>query len=153
MVPSVHLGQQVDVRVQTLNRSFKGRVARFADKVEQATRTMDTEIDVPNPSGVLIPGMFAEVDLTVDQRASVLTIPIPAVDLGQDESSGQVTVVTPEGRIEIRKVKLGQQDASNIEVLEGLTKGDRVVTSNRTTLRAGQEVRPKLVAMGTGSVN
>jgi multidrug efflux pump subunit AcrA (membrane-fusion protein) len=62
-------------------------------------------------------------------------------------------VVTPEGRIEIRKVKLGQQDASNIEVLEGLTKGDRVVTSNRTTLRAGQEVRPKLVAMGTGSVN
>ena len=68
-VPTVHIGQQVEVRVPTLKRSFPGQVARFADKVSTATRTMDTEVDVPNPSLVLIPGMYAEVDLTPDHRA------------------------------------------------------------------------------------
>ena len=111
-VPTVHIGQQVEVRVKTLNRSFSGRVARFAEKVSSATRTMDTEVDVPNPSLVLIPGMYAEVDLTLEHRNRVLTVPIPAVDLSSDESSGQVTVVTPENRVELRKVNLGLQTAS-----------------------------------------
>src|ERR1017187_4483572 len=49
-VPTVHIGQQVEVKVPTLNRSFPGRVARFVEKVSVATRTMDTEVDVANPS-------------------------------------------------------------------------------------------------------
>src|SRR5689334_5796194 len=60
-VPTVHVGQPVEVRVPTLNRSFPGRVARFAGKLALATRTMDTEVDVSNPTLVLIPGMYAEV--------------------------------------------------------------------------------------------
>jgi RND family efflux transporter MFP subunit len=142
-VPTVHIGQQVEVRVKTLNRSFSGRVARFAEKVSSATRTMETEVDVPNASLVLIPGMYAEVDLTVDHRNRVLTVPIPAVDFGSDESSGQVTTVTPEGRVELRKVTLGLQTASSIEIRSGLREGDLVVTGNRSSLRSGQEVRPK----------
>jgi RND family efflux transporter MFP subunit len=142
-VPTVHIGQQVEVRVPTLSRSFPGRVARFADKVMSATRTMETEVDVENPTLVLIPGMFAEVNLTLDHRSAALTIPIPAVDLGEDETSGQVTVVTPENRIEIRKVKLGIQNATDVEVLGGLRDGDLVVTGNRSSLRAGEQVRPK----------
>lgn len=143
-VPTVHIGQQVEVRVPTLNRSFPGKVARFADKIAMATRTMDTEVDVENPSLVLIPGMFAEVNLTLDHRSAALTVPIPAVDVNSDEeSSGQVTVVTPENHIEVRKVKLGIQTATDVEVLTGLREGDLVVTSNRSSLRAGQEVRPK----------
>jgi RND family efflux transporter MFP subunit len=142
-VPTVHIGQQVEVRVKTLNRSFSGRVARFAGKVSSATRTMDTEVDVPNSSLVLIPGMYAEVDLTLEHRNRVLTVPIPAVDLSSDESSGQVTVVTPENRVELRKVNLGLQTATNIEIRSGLREGDLVVTGNRSSLRAGQEVRPK----------
>jgi RND family efflux transporter MFP subunit len=142
-VPTVHIGQQVEVRVPTRSRSFPGRVARFADKVMSATRTMETEVDVENPTLVLIPGMFAEVNLTLDHRSAALTIPIPAVDLGEDETSGQVTVVTPENRIEIRKVKLGIQNATDVEVLGGLRDGDLVVTGNRSSLRAGEQVRPK----------
>ena len=80
----------VDVRVPTLDRSFPGRVARFAEKVSSATRTMDTEVDVPNPNLVLIPGMYAEANLTLDHRNGVLTVPIPAVDLGSDEASGKL---------------------------------------------------------------
>jgi multidrug efflux pump subunit AcrA (membrane-fusion protein) len=108
-----------------------------------ATRTMDTEVDVENPSLVLIPGMFAEVNLTLDHRSRALTIPIPAVDGSGDEASGQVVVVTPENRIEIRKVKLGIQTATDVEILAGLREGDWVVTANRSSLRPGQEVRPK----------
>jgi RND family efflux transporter MFP subunit len=143
-VSTVHVGQQVEVRVPTLNRSFPGRVARYADKLLSGTRTMDTEVDVPNPKLVLIPGMFAEVDLTLSHRNGVLSVPIPAVDLGSDPSSGQVAVVTPENRVEFRKVQLGLQDANSTEIRSGLHVGELVVTSNRSSLQAGQQVRPKL---------
>ena len=104
---------------------------------------METEVDVPNPSLVLIPGMYAEVDLTLDRRRAVLSVPIPAIQFGSDESSGQVTVITPENRVEIRKVNLGVQTATNIEVRSGLRQGDLVMMGNRASLRAGQEVRPR----------
>jgi RND family efflux transporter MFP subunit len=144
-VPTVHIGQQVEVRVPTLGRSFPGKVSRFADKVMAATRTMDTEVDVENPSLALIPGMFAEVDLTLSHRSAALAVPIPAVELGADDSSGQVVVVTPENRVEIRKVKLGIQTATDVEILAGLSAGDLVVTGNRSSLLPGQQVRPKPV--------
>ena len=144
-VPTVHVGQNVEVRVPTLNRSFHGRVARFSDKVSSGTRTMDTEVDVPNPNLVLIPGMYAEVSLTLDHRNAVVTAPVSAVDVGTDEASGQVVVVTPENRIEMRKVQLGMQTETKFEVKSGLHQGELVVTGNRATLKSGQEVRPKVV--------
>lgn len=142
-VPTVNVGQTVEVHVPTLGRSFPGRVARSAGKVLPSTRTMDTEIDVPNPGLRLIPGMYAEVKLTLDHRSSVLAIPIPAVDFGGDEASGQVAVVTPENRVEMRKVALGIQTATSVEVRSGLNVGDLVVMGNRASLRAGQQVRPR----------
>jgi len=93
---------------------------------------------------VLIPGMYAQASLTLDHRTKVLTIPIPAVDFGKDEKFGQVMVVTQQNRTEIRKVELGPQNESKVEVRSGLQEGDQVVTGNRANIRAGQEVRPKL---------
>ncbi len=145
-VPTVHIGQQVEVSVPTLERSFPGKVARFADKIQQATRTMDTEVDVDNPSLVLIPGMYAEVDLTLDHRNNVLTIPITALD-ANGESKGRVTVVTADNRIEIRDVVPGMQDAANVEIRSGLQEGDTVVTANRANLHVGQQVSPKLTTV------
>ena len=150
-VPTVHLGQQVDVRVPTLKRSFPGRVARFSDKLSLATRTMDTEVDVPNPSLVLIPGMYAEVDLSLDSRRGVLVVPVPAVDVGSDESSGQVVVVTAENHIEIRKVQLGLQTSTKVEIRSGLKEGDLVVIGSRSGLQPGQEVKPKITSMSPSS--
>ena len=148
-VPTVHIGQQVEVRVPTLNRSFPGRVARFAEKVSLATRTMDTEVDVPNPSLILIPGMYAEVNLTLDSRAHVVVVPVPAIEVGSDESSGQVFVVTPENLIDVRKVKLGLQTSTKVEILSGLQAGEMVVIGNRAGLQPGQQVRPRLTTMST----
>ena len=113
-VPTVHIGQQVEVRVPTLNRSFPGQVARFADKLSLATRTMDTEVDVPNPTLVLIPGMYAEVNLTLDRRNAVLAVPVTAVDMDRRRRMppARVMVVTPDNRVEIRKVELGLETAN-----------------------------------------
>jgi RND family efflux transporter MFP subunit len=147
-VPTVHIGQHVEVKVPTLNRSFPGTVARFADKLNLATRTMDTEVDVPNPSLLLIPGMYAEVDLTLLQHDRVLTLPVTAVDVdGTNQTHGRVMVVAPNNRVQARSIELGMETANRVEVRSGLNEGDMVVLSGRATLQAGQEVKPKLTTL------
>jgi len=148
-VPSVHVGQQVEVKVPTLNRSFPGRVVRFEDKLSLETRTMNTEVDVPNPDLLLVPGMYAEVDLTLQQHDSALAVPVTAVDAdGSDSSSGRVMVVSPAGRVEARKVRLGMQTADRVEVRSGLRPGDMVVIGSRAALDPGEQVRPKVTVIG-----
>jgi RND family efflux transporter MFP subunit len=141
-VPTIHLGQQVEVKVQTLDRTFPGRVARFTGRLSSATRTMDTEVDVPNTNLLLMPGMYAEVDLTLAQRNRVLAIPVTAID-----ANHQVMVVTPNNRIEVRQLATGLESPDKIEVKSGLNEGDLVVVAGRTNLQAGEEVKPKLTLM------
>ena len=148
-VSKIRLGGSVEVSVSALGKKFPGKVARFADQVDMATRTMHTEVDVPNPGLVLIPGMYAEVNLTLDRRNRAVTVPIPAIDFGNDESSGQAVVVTSENRVEIRKLQLGIQTAASVEIRSGLQEGDLVVTGNRSSLHAGELVRPKLVGLAS----
>ncbi len=145
-VPTVHIGQHVEVKVPTLNRSFPGTVKRFSDKLSLATRTMDTEVDVPNPSLLLIPGMYAEVNLTLTARNSVLAVPVMAVDT-EGDNAGRVMVITPNDRVETRKIALGLETANQVEVRSGLNEGDLVVLSGRATLQAGQEVHPKITTL------
>ena len=145
-VPTVHVGQQVEVRVPTLNRTFPGRVARFSEKVQLATRTMDTEVDVPNPSLLLIPGMYAEVDLTLERRDGVLAVPVTAVDTDGDGQAAQskVMVVTPNNRLEVRKVDAGPGD---VEQRRSALRPERRrpggASASRASLQAGQEVNPE----------
>ncbi len=130
----IHLGEPVEVRVSAMNRSFPGRVARFSDKVDQATRTMKTEVDVPNPTLVLVPGMYAEVDLVTEQRRNVLSVPVEAVD--GSGSSARVFTVQPSGRIEVVPVGLGIETARRIEIRSGdLKEGDNVVVGSRSGLQ------------------
>jgi RND family efflux transporter MFP subunit len=141
-VATVHVGQQVDVRVPTLKRSFKGKVSRFADSLALDTRTMHTEVDVPNPDWLLIPGMYAEVNLGLDRRDHVLTIPIMAVH------EGRAYVVTPDNRVEIRTIETGLQTADRVEIRSGLAENELVVMGNTAGLRVGAAVTPK-VSQGT----
>ena len=156
-VPTIHIGQHVEVRVKALNRTFPGKVARFVDKLSLETRTMDTEVDVPNADLILIPGMYAEVTLTLSRRNAVLTVPITAVDVdaeaaamsgGSDApAAGHVMVVTPNSRVEVRKIELGLETANLVEVRSGLNEGDMVVIGSRSGLQPGEEVRPQVTAM------
>lgn len=147
VVPRIRVGEQVEVNVPSLNRTFPGKVARFSDKVQLTTRTMDTEVDVVNPSLVLIPGMYAEVNLTLDRRANALAIPVSAVDAGTEPNTGRVMLITSDQKVESRKVSLGLETADLVEVLSGLREGDLVVVGSRASLQAGQQVRPKITSM------
>jgi len=151
-VPAVHIGQKVQVRVPTLNRTFPGTVIRFSNKLSLATRTMDTEVDVDNPSLMLIPGMYAEVNLTMQQRDRVLALPVSAIDAEGESGKGHVLFVTPNGRVELRNVALGLETANRIEVRSGLNEGDMVVLSGRSALQPGQEVKPKVTELAAAEV-
>jgi len=139
----LHIGDSVSVMVPSLGRTFPGKVARFSVDVKEDTRTMHTEVDVQNPNRVLIPGMYAEATITLEQKAGVLAVPLQAVDHQGDQTT--VYVVAPSGRVEIRTVTLGIQTEKEAEVLSGLEDGDLVVTSERSGLKSGEEVHPKIV--------
>lgn len=146
--PTVRIGQPVDVRVPTLNRTFPGKVVRFADKLSLETRTMDTEVDVPNPGLTLIPGMYAEVDLTLKRQNDALSVPVTAVDIDPDnEHAGKVMVVGSGDQLQSRTVSLGMQTANRIEIQSGLAAGDLVVIGPRAGLQAGARVKPKIATL------
>jgi len=145
-VPLIHLGGRVDVRVSALHQSFPGRVARFSDEVDPSTRTMKTEVDVPNPTLVLVPGMYAEVDLITEQRKNVLSVPVEALD--GSGSTARVFTVQPSGAIRIVPVGVGIETAREVEIRSGeLKEGDNVVVGSRAGLQDGNKVQPKVIRL------
>lgn len=140
-VPSVHIGEAVQVSVAALEKSFPGRVTRFEDKVSTSTRTMNTEVDVPNSDYVLVPGMYAEVNLGLRQSVSVLAVPIDAVETG--DSPAVYTV--HDSAIHIVPVKTGLKTALQEEIRSGVAEGDLVIIGRHAGLSEGQKVQPKLV--------
>lgn len=147
-VSQLLLGSVVQVHVSAMNRDFEGRVARFADALDDETRTMHTEIDVENSDGTLKEGMYAEAKIILKQESDALTIPIQALE--RNSSGGTVLIVDAEGRIEERQVKLGAESSDRIEILAGLAENDRVVIGNRGEFPAGEKVRPKPVNENDG---
>jgi RND family efflux transporter MFP subunit len=146
-VPQLRLGSIVRVHVSTLRRDFDGRVARFADALNDETRTMHTEIDVENPQGTLKEGMYAEVKLVLQEENNALSVPVQAIQ--RDSSGASVLMVDAEGRIQETEVKLGAESSDRVEVLEGLAENDRVVIGNRGGFHAGDKVQPKVVSQST----
>ena len=142
----IRLGDPIKVRVQALNQDYVGKVARFADALDEQTRTMHTEIDFQNTDGKLLPGMFVEATLAQAERKQMLTVPLEAVEMNGPE--GTVLVVDPQNMLEERKVRLGLQGSTRIEVLSGLNEGEQVVIGSRNEFRAGMKVTPKEIEVG-----
>lgn len=138
----IKIGDQVKVRVPSLDRDFPGKVARFSVDVSDATRTMHTEVDVPNTEGVLIPGVYAEATLALDRRGDAVVVPLQA--LNQTTDGPSVLVVDSGNKIENRQITLGIQTENEAEVMSGLREGDRVVISDRSGLRPDEVVNPKI---------
>jgi RND family efflux transporter MFP subunit len=137
-VADVKNGQTVDVNVSSLGRRLQGTVTRSTDSVQTATRTMDTEVDVPNRDGSLVPGMYAEVHLHLAARPNVLSVPLDAVDgLG---TSVQQAYVVRDGIVHLVTVKTGLQTPNRLEILSGLAEGDRVIVGRHTGLADGERV-------------
>jgi len=141
----IRVGDPVDVRVPSLNRTFPGKVARFSVDVREDTRTMHTEVDVRNPERVLVPGLYAEAQLTLEHRDDIPSVPLQAVNHEGDKTT--VFVVNANKVLEDRPVTLGLQTATDAEVVAGLREGEQVVVSDRSGLKPGEKVLPQVVQM------
>jgi RND family efflux transporter MFP subunit len=143
IVPRIHARAPVAVRVPSLGKTYQGRVARFANMVDPSTRTMTTEIDVPNPKLELVPGMYAYASLTLERKPNALEVPVLALMHSGDQI--RVLRVDADNRIEEQHLQIGIQTPSEVEVLRGLRENDLVVTGQQTRLQPGQKVNPKLM--------
>jgi RND family efflux transporter MFP subunit len=144
VVAQIHLGDPVKVHVQALDQDIEGRVSRFADSLDVQTRTMETEIDFENRSGHLMPGMYTETRLSLREKKNALTIPLEAVSRNGEDST--VLAVNVENVVEERKVRLGVEDSTRVEVLSGLNEGERVIIGNRSEYHNGQKIQPRDVS-------
>ena len=135
----------VDIEVSGAKNTFTGEIVRFSDQIETQTRTMHTEVQVPNPKYLLVPGMYASVKIPLRSASNVLSIPIQAV---QSSGNGQGTVllVNSSNRVEKRDVKLGIQTATEAEVLSGLNENDTVIFGEQNQFKDGELVSPQIVA-------
>jgi RND family efflux transporter MFP subunit len=141
-VPMIHLGSIVQVHVLDLNRDFQGHVSRFADALNDETRTMHTEIDVENPQDTLTAGMYAEVKLALQGKKDALTLPVQAVV--QEGNEHYVLALDDQNRVQKRNVELGEQTSTTVEIVHGLSEKDRVISSGQSDYAIGEVVKPKL---------
>ncbi len=141
-VPDLRLGEVIDVKVSATGKTFSGKVVRFSDQIDLQTRTMHTEVQVPNPNYELVPGMYASAEIPLQRAEKVLTVPTQVVQAaGADK--GTVLVVNGANQIERRDVTLGLRTATQAEIVSGLKLGERVVFGSQSQYQPGQLVTPK----------
>lgn len=143
----IHIGLPADVQVPSLQKTYQGKVARFSDRIDMDTRTMYTEIDVPNPNREIVPGMYAYAKLVLQQHADALVVPVQV--LQQGAASATVFRVGADNRVQQVTVTLGLQTATQAEILSGLNEGDELVVSPAATLHAGATISPQKITLPT----
>jgi RND family efflux transporter MFP subunit len=143
-VADIHVGQDLAVNVSAIKKTFSGKIIRFSDEIDTGTRTMHTEVNVPNPTFELVPGMYASVQIPLHSVKNVLTVPVQAVQAAGN-GEGAVLVVNASNHIEKRSVKLGLETAADAEILSGLKEGEMVVFGEQNQYRPDQLVSPQVV--------
>jgi RND family efflux transporter MFP subunit len=143
----VKIGDSADVQVQATGEHFTGKIARFTGSLDPSTRTMQVEIEVPNPTYRLRPGMYANVQLSAASRPDALTVPVEAIQRSENKTS--VLVVDPQNKVQSREVQVGVQSSNMVEILGGLNEGERVIVGNLGAYQPGEVVRPKDAALTT----
>jgi RND family efflux transporter MFP subunit len=143
---AVHQGDAASVTVSNLPGSnFSGEVARTADSLDPASRTLLVEVHVPNPNRILLPGMYAQVNLSSSRARPPLLIPSSALIVSSEGT--QVALVRPDHRLHLQRIAVGRDYGDRMEVANGLQDGDAIVASPSDVLKEGTEVEP--VAMSS----
>jgi RND family efflux transporter MFP subunit len=131
-------GVDAAVRVPEIpGRSFPGTVTRIADALQPGTRTLLTEIDVPNPDGVLTPGIYCTVELQIPRKTPSLIVPAGAIIFNRH---GLQVAVVENGVAHIRKVEVARDLGTEVEVRDGVKDGDEVVLNPTVELQEGSRV-------------
>jgi membrane fusion protein (multidrug efflux system) len=138
-VPFVRKDTPVQVSFQELpGKTFTGKVTRIAYALDDATRTMIAEIDMPNPQRELRPGMYAMVKLGVEKHTDALLIPVEALVM---EKANAFAFVVADSKAKKTAIKIGSNDGTKVEVLEGLPPDAAVIEIGKMTLADGQPVK------------
>lgn len=141
---SVHVGQAARLTIPGLGgRQFIGTVTRTANALDPASRTLLTEVQVPNPGGALLPGMYAQVDLTTARQSPSLLI--PGDTLVVRANGPQVALITAGDTVHFQPIQLGRDYGDKIEVLSGLDAGQQIVVNPGDTVQEGAKVNPVLL--------
>lgn len=142
-VSSVHLQDPVTLALDAYaDRTFEGRVTKFAPALDPGSRTLQVEIDVPNPDLALKPGMFARVTLILERHDGVLAVPSEALLVNELGSFVYVVRATDEApTVQRVAVRTGIEDAGQVEILVGLGPGDHIVRIGKEFVHDGGRVR------------
>ncbi len=139
-VPAIRKGVQATIELASLpGQHFTGAVARTADSIDLTTRRMRTEIDVPNPKGVLLPGAYAQVHFDVNIKTLRLSVPVNAL-LFRAEGL-RAAVVGSDGKVHLKPVVIGRDYGTTLEVLGGLEQNDALILNPSDSLEEGQQVK------------
>jgi len=142
--PSIHAGLPAHLElVQYAGRKFEGKVVRTAESIDLASRTLLTEVDVPNHAGELLPGGYAQVHLAVQIGGERVQIPVNAL-LFRAEGLRAV-VVDANNKIHLQPITVGRDYGTSLEVLQGVSSSDRIVLNPADSLDEGQQVNVKEV--------
>ncbi|MFY9745313.1 MAG: efflux RND transporter periplasmic adaptor subunit [Acidobacteriaceae bacterium] len=136
----VHLGDTVNVRVDALGRSFTGKVVRFTRELNFETRTMETEVDVPNENLAIDSGMYANAMLRLNHADNVATAPVGALILRGNQR--EAYVLDSDNRVHIRPVQVGIEGSQLAAIVSGLRPGDRVILAAQAKYIEGEAVTP-----------
>jgi RND family efflux transporter MFP subunit len=138
---SLKPGVAANVRVPELpGRSFPGAVTRLANALQPGSRTLLTEIDVPNPDGALTPGSYCLVDLKIPRQTPSLIVPSAAIIFNQD---GLSVAVVDNGVAHLRHVGVVRDFGTNVEVNDGVREGEQVILNPSVDLTDGRKVQPQ----------
>ena len=122
------------------SRVFEGKVTRTSEALDPQSRTLRVEVDLPNPDGKLLPGMYLKAEFNLKSRSYVQ---IPASALLFRTGGPQVAVVQPDSTVKFRDVQIGRDNGNSIDIAAGLSEGDRVVLNINNQIPDGSKVTVK----------
>src|SRR5262249_58414926 len=121
-------------------RGLAGTVARTANALDPATRTMLVEVDVPNADGTLFPGTYAEVDLSGSLTNPPLIVPAAAILFRTD--GAQIALVQPDHTVHLQQITVGRDYGDRVEILQGVDEGATIVAAPGDSAREGATIVP-----------
>jgi RND family efflux transporter MFP subunit len=146
----VHVGQLASLATPELpERKFSGAVTRTANALDPSSRTLLVEVQVPNPEGKLLPGMYVEVDLHLPRKDPPLILPSDTLSVRPEGT--MLAVLDSNNAVHFQRVTIGRDYGSNIEILSGLSAGQRVIANPNDAVQEGAKVHPVLAGSGDGS--
>jgi len=147
--PNIKTGMKANVTLQEFpGQKFVGTVVRTAEAIDLATRTLNTEVDVPNKDGKLLPGSFGQVHFATGTSVPRITIPVNAM-LFRAEGA-QVAVVDKDGKVHLRPISIGRDFGATLEILGGLDVSDQIIINPSDSLEEGQKVHVAKPSAGDG---